>query len=171
MLKYNPIEIEDFPELEEILSSDSIIVFEEKEETISPKLCKVGDLSSVIVLDGSIDDLVNKANEIKGMIASAIANLRKNFVSIETAASTYATISEMETQLNMLKNTADFLDDLKNKADSKYLDYLYNRLKKANANMKFFMGTGDWGSKGSPKKNDGSGYKLLLAQLAGGGEL
>lgn len=159
--EYNPIEINNFPEISDLLSTDKIIVFEKTDNTLSPHLYNISDLSAVVVLPENTDDIKNKTNEVKSIINDAINYLKKNFVTKTDAEKLYGTIAELNTIIQKFETILDFENRIKNKADKEYLDRLANRVK-ANYNaIKHGLGTGDWDG------GEGRGYKVLLVAKAG----
>lgn len=162
---YNPIEIGSFPELTDLLSSDKIIVFEQtSNNSLSPKLYDVADLSAFAIFPENMDSVRNKVDAVKNSISDAIAYLQKNFITTSDAAAIYATIASMNAEMAKLEKTLDFMDKMTNKAETAYLDYLYNKIRTDCARIKARLGDGSWRVSGGDK---GKGYKVIAVAVAG----
>lgn len=161
MTELNPIEIDSFPEVSDLLSSDKIIIFEQTNNSLSPRLYNVADLSAIAIFANDVDDIEDKVNLIKGSILNAINYLQKTFITKTDAASIYAKITNLNTELAKLEKTTSFMNRMSNKAEMAYLDYLYNKMRAYCALIKARLGDGEWGHDGA-----GVGYKAVTASIA-----
>lgn len=161
--EYNPIEINNFPETTDLLSSDKIIVFEGSNNNPSLHLYNVADLSVIAIFSLDTEDIENKVNLIKESIRDAINYLQKTFISKSDAATIYATIASLNAEMAKLEKTTAFLNKMANKAEMAYLDYLYNKIRTDCARVKARLGDGAW-RHGDER---GKGYKVITAAVAG----
>lgn len=162
--EYNPITLNDLPTTNTILSSDQIIVFEEIENNLLPKIYKTSEISACAVTSENFEILKNKFNEVKKKIQDAIKYLNTEFITKTDASEKYATISDLNDKLMNIEKIISFKNRLVDKADSTCLEYYYNKVKEDCQYVKNRLGDESWVKDGNGDR--GYGYKILLAKKA-----
>lgn len=158
----NPVSLDALPTVDSLLSSDSIVVFDEKNGKLSPKMVSILDLSACVCLSGDIEEIESKANAIEEMLKQASLYLQKNFILKTDAASQYSTATNLDSLLTKLETTLSFTNRLKNKANSEYLEYLYNKIRADCQRAKARLGDANW----IEGEERGLGYKIIAAMKA-----
>lgn len=167
MAEYNPITIEDFPEVTSVLSSDQVIVFTESGGKLIPTVTLLSAFSEFVLDDSEIDELESKVAELEDWYKKLEREINNSYLTPAEVKNEYSTKDNFQKVSAKIEKTKDFKTLISDKATKEYLNSIYEELCSKTQRMKTYLGSFDNGD----EKYAGKGYKLLMvARALGEGE-
>ena len=170
---YTPVTIDNFPEIKSLEMTDKIIFYAEADGRIEPHMVEVSAFLEHILAPGDLADLSAAVNDFEKRYRNLEREFNKTYMTPTQVGEQYSTKVHFESTISSLEKTEDFKDLLVDKADTTYLEFQSNVLKSNVQAMKRIYGSGQGFNSGNgDPKDDGKGYKLLMAGKAieGGNE-
>lgn len=165
MADYNPVTIEQFPELTSLLSTDQVILFTEQNGKLMPLVVELSAFSEFALSVNALADLSNKVSRLEDRYNEMEREFNKTYITESQADSIYSTISDYNKQIAKLEKTEDFKNALLAKGSKEYLEARFSELKNRVQDMKLFLGSREWDN----DEETGWGYKRLAVGAAAKG--
>lgn len=166
MAEYNPIRIEDFPELTSLLSTDQMILFTEESGKLMPYVVELSALGQYALSVGALNELAEKVSRLEERYKEVEREFNNTYMTPAQVAAQYATKTEFNTQIAKIEKTEQFKASLSSKADDVYLEYKTNVIKNKTQAYKKLLGSDKWKDPADSRLKIGYGYKRLMSQAA-----
>lgn len=152
MADYNPVTIEQFPELTSLLSTDQVILFTEQNGKLMPFVVELSAFGEYVLSAGALADLSEKVSQLESRYKDIEREFRNTYMTPSQVSAQYSTISNFNSQISKIEKTESFKSSLASKADDEFLEYQYNLIKNDTQRLKKTLGSDTW------KTDDGTGY-------------
>jgi len=160
MAEYNPIRIEDFPELTSLLSTDQVILFKRQSGNLMPYVVELSAFSEYIVRNGELEDVSSLLNIVENQYKTLERNLKLNYMTPKEVKDMYSTKKDLSNVINLFEKTKDFDAATVNKATNDYVENQAANVLRSIQGGKRVLGSAEEDELASGSK--AMGYKIVL---------
>lgn len=162
MADLNPLRIEDFPEVTNLLSTDRVVLFTNNSGNLMPYLVELSAFSEYVLSAGELAALENRVEELEKKYSEVERQFNNTYVTPVQVKAEYCTIDSYNDIKADIETIEAFKNGLSSKASGEYAEASFSNIKRKAQDMKRFVGSYSW----ETTNGTGKGYKWIAVATA-----